>query len=708
MSNNKDLKKTNELTIFEKHELESVNFKVLREYILETGPLNIVQLVAYFKQYDRLADIDSVEKRLALWPLYFKKLDTGHWEGIPIEYNSSGKNRSGYVPGERPFKRSNKREYKPKPYPQPVNNQRIYRDKNDSHFLVIESDTCKRIGPYLKVEVQSVTLQEKNILAELSGKEDLLKVFLRNNDRYTFLGHRSILNHDETPDSKALTLKFAPANDDLSMYHIEDKSSALIDHTEASQYALALPFDVTVPLPPQIKEKIEVDYSPVNANFQLFKDRYTHELSRLSKKQISADELLDWLADEKSSASQSDYEKILRNLLQKNEFKNRLQLLDIAIHCVNDDSSIEFCNDFLDLIVKNKNPDYNFKERAIYFIDVLLLNEVKLEKKHYKKIAKAYAQNGEWNSAVSCNAKAYSEGLNKNDLDYEFRSSLEKCDYEDVKDSIDILFNSGLLKAFDDKINDENSDEVFDLVISFYQFYKDKIRPDQNDLESFASSVLTTCAINNEWDNFDLFFDDIEVREKFMKKPEKKFDLLSVGEMSGLKEFISGLSGKYLVLINKNFDKITEVLKKDIIEQVRIFESLMGGTDSSLSDWLQRLQKESKSSEPRIETRDLLKGLKNIFIIGGRDETRRTIGKRLLGCGAVKVESVPPLSEKHIDKQSLRAKMSSFDCVVLLTNFMGHAESYMGKDIANEKGIQVVHCHGGISKLLVELGKLRM
>lgn len=707
MNNNKDLKKTNELTIFEKHELKSVNFKVLREYILETGPLNIVQLVAYFKQYDRLADIDSVEKRLALWPLYFKKLDTGHWEGIPVEYNSSGKNKSGYIPGERPVKRSNKREYTPRPYPQPSNNQRVYKGKSDSHYLVIESDVCKRIGPYLKVEAKSVTPQEKQLLTDLSGKEDLLKVFLKNNDRYIFLGHRSILNHDEAPDSKALTLKFAPADDDLSMYHIEDKSTALIEQSDSQQYALVLPYEVSVPLPAQIVEKIRADYNPVSTNFQLFKDRYTHELSRLSKKQISADDLLDWLADEKSGASQGEYEKILRNLLQKKEFKNRLQLLDIAIHCVNDDSSIEFCNDFLDLIVKNINSDPNFKERAICFVDVLLLNKESLEKKHYKKIAKAYAQNGEWNNSVSCYTQAYAEGLNKNDLDYEFRSSFEKCDYEDVKDSIDILFNAGLLKAFDDKINDENSDEVFDLVISFYQFYKDKVRPEQNDLESFASSVLTTCALNNEWDNFDLFFDDIEAREKFMKKPEKKFDLLSVGEMAGLKDFIDELSGKYLNLINKNYNQITTGLKKELIEQIRFFESMSGSSESALSGWLKSTIKESKIAEVKIKPEDILKGFKKIFIIGGREETRNNIEKKLLGCGAERVVAEPPMSEKHIDKKGLKSKMIGCECAVFLTNYMGHAEYYMGKDIAHEAGIQTVHCSGGFSRLLVELGKLK-
>lgn len=706
--NKKDLAKlTNEITLYEKKNIDPTVYLALRKELLNSGPLNIIQLVAHFKQFNPSADITTVEEQLSRWPHYFRETDNGLWEGVPIEYSKKGSNKAEYVPGKKTAKKSNKREYKPKTYSQPSNNQRVYKDNNDSHFLVIESDTYKRIGPYLKVEAQSVTENEKDILTGLFGKEDLIKVFLKNKDKYLFLGHRSILNHEETSDGKGLTLKFAPASDDLSIYQISDNSTGLIDHTEVQQSALALPFEAPVPLTPQIIEKIDADYRIGTTNFQLFKDRYVYEFSRLNKKEITAEEFLHWLAEEKSGASQADYEKILRNLMQKNEFKNRLQLLEIAIQCLNDDSSIEFCNDYLDLIIKNKNPDPNFKERAICFVDVLLLNEEKLDKKHYRKIARAYAQNGEWNRAACCYAQAYAGGLNKNDLDIEFRNSLEKCDYEDVKDSIEILFKGGLLKAFEDKINDDNSDEVFDLVTSFYKFYKDKVKPDQNDLEVFASSVLTTCAVNNEWDNFDLFYDDIEAREKFMKKPEKKFDLLSVGEMSVLKDFIAGLSRKYLVLININFDKITEALKQDLIEQVRIFESLMGSSDSSLSDWLQRLRKESKSNEPGIETKDLLKGLKNIFIIGGREATRKRIQERLRACGADKVESVPPMSEKHMDKQSLRAKMSSFDCVVLLTNFMGHAESYMGKGVASEKGIQVVHCHGGISRLLVELGKLR-
>ncbi len=707
MSEKNNISIINDLVLYEKKNVESLNHRRLLLFLLDEGPLSIKHLVNYYQKFDPSADVKSVEKDLSLWSGLFEKTENGLWKGIPQVKKYYNNSYSGKKSTKKQLNRPDKFIYEWDIEKKPLNDQRVYNKKNNSHFLLSDTDTYKRIGPYLKVEAKDITVKEKDAIAKLMNKEDLLQIFLKRNDRYIFFGHRLILNYDEAPDGKTIILKFAPAKDDLSIYQLEDKSAALIDYNNTEQYPLALPFEAPNALPPAVVKKIEADYSISKGTSPLFFDRYKDKSSRLKAGSITPNEFLNWLGDEKSTASQKDFERVLSQLIFQNTFKDKLQILDIALQCVNNESSIEFCDDFLYLIIKNRNPEPEFKYKANCFIDVMLLSVDKLEVKHYRKIAKAYAQFGEWNPAVKYYSLAYSDGITANDIDMEFRVSLEKCDYEDMKDSIDILFNAGLRKAFDDKINDENSEEVFDLVISFYQFYKDKVRPEQNDLEAFASSVLTTCAINNEWDNFDLFFDDIEAREKFMKKPEKKFDLLSVGEMSGTKDFISGLSGKYMMLINKNFDKITEILKKDLVEQVRIFESLMGNSDSSLSDWLQRLRKESKSNESKIETKDILKGLKNIFIIGGREETRKTIEKRLLGCGADKVESVPPMSEKHMDKQSLRSKMSSFDCVVLLTNFMGHAESYMGKDVAGEKGIQVVHCHGGISKLLVELGKLK-
>lgn len=707
MSNDKNLKRLDEVAIYNKKEIQSINYMQLRKEMVETGPRNVIQLVAYFKQFDHSADIDSVEKQLSLWPLFFRKLDDHTWEGIPVEYNSDRSNRSGFIPAERSVKRSNKREYKPKSQPKPANDQRVYKDKNESHFLVIESDTYKRIGPYLKVEAQSVTSTEKKVLTDLSGKEDLLKVFLKNNEKYIFLGHRSILNHHESPDGKALTLKFTPASDDLSMYQLENKSTALIEQSDELQFAVALPFEAPVPLPIQIKEKIEADYRPTGTNFQLFNDRYKNQLLKLNTKEISADQFLNWLAEEKSNVSQEDYEKILRNLIHKKEFKNHLQLLEIAIQCVNDDSSVDFCNDFLDLIIKNTNPESDFKYNAICFADVMLLYPEKLEKKHYRKIAKAYAQNGEYNNAIRYYAETYKDGIKSSDIDLEFRKSLENCEYSEVKESIEALFSANLLKSFEDKINKSDQDEIFDLIISFYNFYKEKVKPDQEDLESFASSVLSVCSINNEWENFDLFYDDIEAREKFMKKPEKKFDMLSIGESSDLKQFISNLAAKYLVVIKKNYDLVTETLKKELVQQVKIFESLTGNPDASLSSWLKNTIKETKINEASVKTEDILKGLKNIFIIGGRDETRKSIERKLIECGAQNVHGEPPMLVKSIDKKTLRGKLSAYDCVVFLTNYMGHMEYYMGKDIANEAGIKMIHCHGGISRLLVELGKLK-
>lgn len=708
MSDEKIIKKLDDLVIYETKNTESVNFYTLRKELVDVGPVDITKLVEYFKQYDPSSDINSVEQQLSLWPHYFRKLDGGMWDGIPVERSSYTKRNTGYSDNNRSTHKPNKRKYKPADYPHPSNSRRVYKDKDDSHFLVIETDTYKKIGPYLKVEAQSVTSTEKNILTELSGKDDLLKVFLKNKDKYIFLGHRSIINHNESPDGNDLTLKFAPAKDDLSIYQIEDRSIGLAEHTYLQQYALALPFEQPEPLPAQLLEKIEADYKPAGTNFQLFKDRYKDELLKLNKKEISAEDFLNWLADEKGNVSQSDYEKILSSLVLKNDFKNRQHLLEIAVQCVNDESSIGFCDDFLNLIIKNNNSEPVFKNKAICFIDVMLLYPEKLEKKHYRKIAKAYAQTGEWNSALRYYAEAYKDGITANDLDMEFRSSLENCDYEEVNDIVEILFKTGLLEAFEERINKSDNDEIFDLVTSFYRFYKDKIKPDQDALESFASSVLSVCSINNEWDNFDLFYDDIESKEKFMKKPEKKFDMLSVGETSGLRDFIVQLSRKYLLIINKNYNLIKADLKKDLVQQIRIFESMMESPDAYLSDWLKQTIRESKTTASPIKTEDILKGFKKIFIIGGREDTRKAIEKRLLGSGAERVDSEAPMSERNVDKKTLRGRLAGYDCVVFLTNYMGHMEYYMGKDIANEAGIRIVHCHGGISGLMVELGKLRV
>ncbi len=93
-----------------------------------------------------------------------------------------------------------------------------------------------------------------------------------------------------------------------------------------------------------------------------------------------------------------------------------------------------------------------------------------------------------------------------------------------------------------------------------------------------------------------------------------------------------------------------------------------------------------------------------IYRIGGK---RKTIERRLLDCGAESVQGQPLMSMGNIDKKTLRTKISAYDCVVFITNYMGHMEYYMGKDIASESGIKMIHCHGGISRLLVELGKVR-